>query len=75
MIDQDPREVAKVVAELPLSRYLVALADGVQLTAYLSRGLVHRRRAPRFCVGDRVLVERSPFESSVCRIVASGGDA
>lgn len=69
--EQHTPEVAEVVAELPLSRFRVALGDGSQLTAVLSRDVVGRGRPPRVSVGDRVLVERSPFESDACRTVPS----
>jgi translation initiation factor IF-1 len=60
---------AKVVAELPLCRFLVALGDGTKLTAVLSRRVVGRTKRTRIQVGDCVKVERSPYDPLMCRVV------
>jgi translation initiation factor IF-1 len=60
---------AEVVAELPLRRFLVSLGDGTELTAVVSRRVVGRKEHPRIQVGDRVAVERSPYDPVMCRIV------
>ena len=60
---------AQVVAELPLRQFLVSLGDGIKLTAVISRGIVGRGEGQRIQVGDRVTVERSPYDPVMCRIV------
>ena len=70
MTEQGAGEYAEVVAVLPLSRCVVGRGDGSRLAAFFSRRLVHRGRRPQVGVGDRVVVERSPLDPAVCRIVA-----
>ena len=69
MADSPALVAAEVVATLPLRRFRVSLAGGAELTAVLARGVVGRARRPRAVVGARVLVERSPYDARLCRIV------
>jgi translation initiation factor IF-1 len=68
-MDEPP---AEVIAALPLRRFQVRLADGEELVAVLHRGVVGRRGPPRLGPGSPVSVQRSPYESGVCRIVGVG---
>ena len=57
---------------LPCTTFCVALADGRQLRAFLSRSLADSMRPPKLRPGDEVSVEISPYDPGVCRIVSLG---
>ncbi len=56
---------ARITALLPNHRFMVEVADGRELQAVLSPGCTRQA----FEIGQTVLVEMSPFDQSMCRIV------
>ncbi len=67
MKDTPSRLLAVVREVLPNAMYRVELPGGQSLAAHVAGDA--RARMTRLIGGDRVEVERSPYDTGVCRIV------